>query len=134
MQEKMYKIRSERTRTYYFTERFSEIMMVANLIRFTHQRFLWPQNVLGRPVMIRMTPRTPKPGSILVSRAIGAAEGDSVDVAVGVRVKVTLKVVGKTVVMVTSSPPDLVTAVVVKLVDIVAVVRDGLSVVEVGVD
>ena len=40
----------------------------------THHRFLWPKNALGRPVRIRMAPRTPKPGSILVSRCEGSAE------------------------------------------------------------
>lgn len=59
--------------------------------------------------MIRMAPRTPKPGSSLVSRVIGGgvgvADSDSVEEdeedeevpeEVGVRVRVTLKVVGRT--------------------------------------
>lgn len=77
--------------------------------------------------MMRIAPKTPKPGSIFVSRVIGAEEGEELDVAVGAMVNVTLNTVGKTVVMVTSWPPDRVTETVVKLLEIVAVVRDGLD-------
>ena len=83
--------------------------------------------MLGKPVSMRMAPNTPKPGSIFVSRVIAVGDGDSVDVAdgEGVIVRVTLNEVGRTVVTVTSWPPDLVTTVVVKLIEPVAVVRDA---------
>lgn len=88
--------------------------------------------MLGKPVRMRITPNTAKPGSILVSRTTGASEVDvSVGVAVGEIVNVTLNTVGNTVVIVTSWSPDLVTAVVVKLVETIAVVRSGVD--EVGV-
>ena len=50
-------------------------MRLRNIV--THHLFLWPQNALGRPVMIRMAPSTPKPGSILVSRTMGVAEAEA---------------------------------------------------------
>lgn len=46
--------------------------------------FLWPQNALGSPVMMRIAPNTPKAGVILVSRTMGVGVGDDEDVDVGV--------------------------------------------------
>lgn len=72
----------------------------------THHLFLCPQKALGRPVRMRMAPRTPKAGSSLVESTIGAGVGvedaEAVadaeeDVAFGVTV--TLNTVGTTVVM-----------------------------------
>lgn len=44
--------------------------------------FLWPQNALGSPVMMRIAPNTPKAGVILVARTMGVGVGDAEDVGV----------------------------------------------------
>jgi hypothetical protein len=48
--------------------------------------FLWPQNALGSPVMMRIAPNTPKAGVILVARTMGVGVGEDVDVDVDVGV------------------------------------------------
>ena len=70
--------------------------------------FLCPQKVLGRPVMMRIAPRTPNPGSILVSREMAVCAGelvlDAVALAVDVGTRVDVTFVGTTVVMRTVFP------------------------------
>jgi hypothetical protein len=62
----------------------------------TDHLFLCPKKALGRPVRMRTEPRTPKAGSILVSRMVAeAADALALGVGVGAIVMVTSKVVGK---------------------------------------
>ena len=49
-----------------------------------HHLFLWPQNALGRPVRMRIAPRTPNAGVISVASTIGVGDGVAVVEAVGV--------------------------------------------------
>ena len=83
----------------------------------THHRFLWPKNALGRPVRIRIAPRTPKPGSILVSSLegsdVGVADAEwvafavlDVEERVGVEVIVTLTTTGMSVTVGMSEEPE----------------------------
>lgn len=46
--------------------------------------FLWPQNALGRPVKMRIPPRTPKAGVISVASTMGVGDGEEDVEAVGV--------------------------------------------------
>lgn len=71
-----------------------------------------PQNALGSPVRMRIAPKTPKPGVILVSNMIaevGEAEDDGEDEFVEAeaeRVVVALNTVGRTVMTVVAMFPE----------------------------
>lgn len=49
-----------------------------------HHLFLWPQNALGRPVKMRIAPRTPNAGEISVDNTMGVGDGEADVEAVGV--------------------------------------------------
>lgn len=71
--------------------------------------FLWPQNALGSPVMMRRAPNTPKAGVILVARMMGVGVGEGEDVGVDEfawMVLVALYTVGNTVVIVVAMFPE----------------------------
>lgn len=93
------------------------------------QRFLWPKKALGRPVKMRMPPRTPKAGSMTVSSVMGMTVGVAEVVLEGamVDVTVTLYVVGTRALRVTLWPPESSTEVIKMLLVVWAtnVVREG---------
>lgn len=62
-----------------------------------YQRFLCPQNALGKPVTMSIPPKTPKPGLIFVSKVIGVAVGVADAVEFAVEVDEALVVVAVTV-------------------------------------
>lgn len=85
-----------------------------------------PQNVLGKPVMMRIAPSTPKAGSIFVSKNVLSADGASVadaeaDEEEDVAVTLTLKTELETKVVWMVSSPERVRVVIV----VTLVVRDS---------
>jgi len=72
----------------------------------THHLFLWPQNALGSPLIIRTAPRTPNAGSSFVASTMGVGVEEALGEIVEVRVTVAFKTIGTTVGIGTFRFPD----------------------------